>query len=183
LRRVCIPAGIVREASFCSPPSFIGKPTKSTGAIRTGQLYEAKAQEYITRKCEAASPAVEIIRSPWIAFASEGDKPGEIRYCQPDCLLVDREARKITAIEIKLQHCYEAYLQLRKLYEPVLRFMFPEFAFAAVELVQWHEPHVVFPEKYYHEEKLVDAEPGRLALHIGNPRYDPLRKSRGGVVK
>ena len=176
MRRICIPAGIVREAQFCSPPSFIGKPTKATGARRTGQLYENKAQEYITREVQASNLACEIIRSPWIAFASEGDKPGEVRYCQPDCVLVDKEGLKLTAIEIKLQHCYEAYLQLRKLYEPVLRFMFPQFSFAAVELVQWHEPHIVFPEKYYHEAKLTDAEAGRLALHIWNPRYDPVRK-------
>ena len=176
MRRVCIPAGIVREARFCEPPSFIGKPTKSTGARRTGQVYENKAQEYIAREVRMQSAGVKIVRSPWIAFASEGDKPGTVRYCQPDCLLVDEKARKLTAIEIKLQHCYEAYTQLRKLYEPVLRFMFPQFAFAAVELVQWHEPHVVFPEKYYHEEKLVNAEPGRIAIHIWNPRYDPIRK-------
>jgi len=176
MRRGCIPAGTVREAKFSvAPPAFI-KPTKSTGARRTGEIYESKAQEFIVREVQACSSALEIIRSPWIEFASEGDKPGEVRYCQPDCLLVDKTSGKLTAIEIKLQHCYEAYIQLRRLYEPVLRFMFPDFAFAAVELVQWHDPHIVFPEKYYYEEKLANAEPGRLALHIWNPRYDPLRK-------
>lgn len=180
MRRVCIPAGIVREAVFSvAPPAFI-KPTKSTGARRTGEVYESKAQEYIVRQVDPDARAtdwpIEIIRSPWIEFASEGDKSGTVRYCQPDCLLVDREACKVTAIEIKLQHCYEAYVQLRKLYEPVLRFMFPQYAFAAVELVQWHDAHVVFPEKYYYEEKLANAEKGRLALHIWNPRYDPLSR-------
>lgn len=170
-----VPAGIVREAKFVPTPQFI-KPIKATGARRTGVLYEKKAQEYIAREVGLSDRPVEVFSARWIAFASEGDPAGTIRYCQPDCVLVEREARKITAIEIKLQHCYEAYKQLRKLYEPVLRFMFPEFAFAAVELVQWHEPHVVFPEKYYHEAKLTNAEPGRIALHIWNPRYDPLRK-------
>lgn len=181
MRRVCIPAGIVREANFSvAPPAFI-KPTKSTGARRTGEVYESKAQEYITRELRHVVRPVEVIRSPWIEFASEGDKPNTVRYCQPDCLLVDKEARKVTAIEIKLQHCYEAYVQLRKLYEPVLRFLFPDFTFAAVELVQWHDAHIVFPEKYYYEEKLVDARAGKLALHIWNPRYDPIARTRSKV--
>lgn len=177
-RHGCIPAGRVREAKFAEfPPQFI-KPVKQTGVKRTGVLYEKKAQLYIEREIarHGKVAAIEIMFSPWITFASESDRPGAVRYCQPDCLLLEHENFKITIIETKLQHCREAYNQIRLLYEPVVRFMFPDYEVAALELVQWHDPHINFPEKYYYEPTLTNAEAGKFAVHIWNPRYDPVRK-------
>lgn len=169
----CIPAGEVIEANFASSaPRFI-KPTKQTGSRRAGVVYETKAQGYILRKLEEKfGRQIEIKASPWIRFKSRGDEPGQVRYCQPDCVFFDEWERKITIVEIKLQHCIEAYNQVRKLYEPVLTFMFPKYLVSALEIVQWHDPHTQFPEIYYFEPDIFQSQAHRFAVHIWNPRYD-----------
>jgi len=172
-----VPAGNVLEAKIASrPPRFI-KPSVQTGNRKVGVKYEQKAQDYIqlqADKLDDQSPGVKVSHSPWLVFRSEGDQPDHVRYCQPDCLLIDEWQRKLTIIEIKLQHCVEAHDQVRKLYEPVLKLMYPDYLFAALELVQWHDPHINFPETYYFEPNIFEAQVNKFAIHIWNPRYDKL---------
>lgn len=178
IRPSCIPAGVVVEANFASKPPRFVKPTKQTSARRAGLIYERKAQGYILRKLEEVpNKHRRVTPSPWIVFRSKGDGPNQVRYCQPDCLIFDGWERKITIVEIKLQHCAEAYNQVRKLYEPVLKVMYPNYQFAALELVQWFDPHIPFVETYYFEPHICDAETNRFAIHIWNPRYDKQRRS------
>lgn len=159
------------------PPKFI-RPTKQTGNRKVGLRYEAKAQGYILRCLEeSVGSEVKAIIAPWFVFRSEGDRADHVRYCQPDAILFDAWERKLTIIEIKLQHCIETYNQVRKLYEPVVSAMYPEYSIAAVELVQWYDPHIVFPETYYFEPDILQAQAHKLAVHIWNPRYDKARAS------
>lgn len=178
LRQGCVPAGNVLEARYAShAPKFI-KPTKQNRTRRAGVLYEEKAQGYVLRcVAETHSEHLTIQRSPWLAFRSEGDREDQVRFCQPDCLIFDSWERKLTIIEIKLQHCSEAFDQVRKLYEPVLKIMFPNHLIAALELVQWHDPHVVFPETYYLEPNILLSQANRFGIHIWNPRYDKSYKT------
>jgi hypothetical protein len=177
-RITCVPAGKVIEAKFATHAPKFARPTKQTGNRRVGVLYEKKAQGYLLRKLEKirgeGNPHISIKASPWIVFRSEGDAQSHVRYCQPDCLIFDDWERRLIIVEIKLQHCTEAYNQVRKLYEPVINNMYPNYGIAAVELVQWHDPHITFPETYYFEPDLFQAQINRFAIHIWNPRYDKL---------
>lgn len=176
-RAKTIPAGVVIEAKFTAKaPSFI-KPSRQTGNRKVGVKYEEKAQKYIAQtlsKLNGIGEHLKSIPSPWIVFRSESDPADHVRYCQPDHLLIDEWQRKLTIIEIKLQHCLEAHAQIRLLYEPVLRKMYSGYSFAFIELVQWHDPHIGFPETYYFEPNITMAEVNKFGIHIWNPRYDKL---------
>jgi len=179
-RNKTIPAGKVVEAKLAShAPSFI-RPSKMSESRKAGLRYEAKAQIQIEKVVELArtvNPQIKALQSPWLVFRAEQDAPDFVRYCQPDTLIFDDEALKLTIIEIKLQHCLEAYEQVRLLYEPVLRFMYPQYEIAAIEWVLWHDPHVQFPERFYFEPNVIQAEPGKFGIHIWNPRYDKTKSA------
>lgn len=172
-RNICIPAGNVISAYFTfTVPKFI-KPEKQTGSRRAGELYEKKTQGYLLRKLEENDPKdTRLEFSRWMCFRSEGDPQDRSRYCQPDCLIFNEWEKKITIVETKLQHCTEAYDQVRKLYEPVLKFMFPDYGICAIELCSWFDPHITFPEEYYLEQNIFEAQINRFGVHIWNPRYD-----------
>lgn len=179
-----IPAGNVIEAKFAQrTPRFI-RPKVQTGNRKVGVKYEAKAQGYIKKLVDEINGVsqndIKSLVSPWLVFRAEGDRADHVRYCQPDHILIDEWHRKLTIIEIKLQHCVEAYDQVRKLYEPVLKVMYPDHLFSAIELVQWHDPHIAFPETYYFEPNIFEARVNGFAIHIWNPRYDKTASSTLG---
>lgn len=174
-----IPAGNVVEAKYASRAPLFKLPDNMTLARKQGVKYEAKAQDYIANcvaKVGEPSPHLKLIQSPWLVFRSEHDRPDYERYCQPDAIIIDEWQRKLTIVEVKLQHCIDAHFQIRQLYEPVLRKMYPGYEFAAVELVQWHDPHVAWPEVWYFCENILHAEINRIGVHMWNPRYDKRMK-------
>lgn len=179
-RNKTIPAGKVVEAKLAShAPSFI-RPSKMSESRKAGLRYESKAQNHLKQIVDLAmklNPKLRSLPAPWLVFRSESDPMDFVRYCQPDHVLFDDEQMKLTIIEIKLQHCLEAYEQVRLLYEPVLRFMYPAYEIAAIELVLWHDPHVQFPERFYFEPNILLAEAGKFGIHIWNPRYDKSKSS------
>lgn len=169
-RHVVIPAGEVIEARFSDhTPKFI-KPVKQTSNRKVGLKYEEKALKYID-KTLSTQVSIKAIKSQWLWFRSKGDQPGIVRYCQPDCLLIDEWQKKITIVEIKLQHCDQAQKQIRLLYEPVLKFIYPDYEFSALELVHWFDPHVKFVETYYIEPNILQVRPDRFGIHIWSSRH------------
>ena len=84
------------------------------------------------------------VQSPWFQY-QEVDEP-RIRFCQPDGLLYWANLKRVAIIEIKLRHTEKAWWQLRRKYGPILHYVFPWMEIAYVELVQWFDMAIPFPE-------------------------------------
>lgn len=135
------PAGNVREAHFCEKPPFIHYQRRS-GRRAQGVRYERKVHEHF---CKLFGEAY--VASPWIKFKSDVDE--RWRWCQPDALYFDLAAGRIVILEVKYQHTSDAWWQLRQLYAPVLRSMFPYdlWRIQCCEVVKWFDPATAFPER------------------------------------
>jgi len=131
----------VKWARFSnSAPQFATRLHRRTGRRLQGVKYEKQVHEMLYNTCKGM-----YLASPWLHFAT----PGGVKWCQPDGLLFDFEAGIVTIIEVKYQHTTDAWWQLRRLYEPVLRHIFPAslWDFRIIELVKWYDPAVEWPEK------------------------------------
>lgn len=128
----------ILSAHFCPEPSFAKRARAKRGAKGEGLRYERKVQEHLCAASELYLPG------PWILYVVAG-RP---QWCQPDGLHLDYRTGVITIIEVKLNHTAEAAKQLRGVYEPVLRRMFPRPAWGVrlVEVTRWFDPDVYFPE-------------------------------------
>lgn len=75
-------------------------------------------------------------------------------------------------VEYKLQHTPLAWWQTRQKYLPVLSQIFPLdlWEFAAVEVVQWFDPHTPFPEPIDMLEDVISASPQKFGVHIWSGR-------------
>jgi hypothetical protein len=92
------------------------------------------------------------------------------RWCQTDGLLFDVDRGLITLVECKYQHTSDAWWQLKMLYLPVLRTIFPGWEFATVEVVKWYDPATKIPEPVFLLPDVGAAQPGKFNVHIWNPR-------------
>lgn len=163
------PAGEVIWAQFAPEPPSFKSNEKMKGKRHEGMLYEVKAQEYIQETVEEekiSNKELSYLRSPWITFKSNGDTQNQLRFCQPDGVLIDLAKKHITMIEIKLQHTSDAWWQLRELYEPVLRHIYQGFTFSAVEVVRWLDPHVAFPEIFHFAPSVLGVRKNSFGVHI-----------------
>lgn len=79
--------------------------------------------------------------APWIQYQN-----GALRFCQPDALLF-LPGNQIVIVEAKLTHTADAYWQLRLLYEPVLRILYPEACIHVLEITRSFDPAVAMPEE------------------------------------
>src|SRR5882672_12114884 len=136
-KRTFLPASGVCFAKFSEiKPKFTETPSSSfTRAQKEGLRYEKKAHEYL--KGLVSSEIIrelKLILSPWIMFTTNFDPKGRIRFCQPDAIVLSKDERRIILFEIKYQHTNEAFKQLRLLYEPVLKFMYPLAEIFCVEI-------------------------------------------------
>jgi hypothetical protein len=129
----------IQSAHFTSEPAFAGNRKAKKGRKAEGIRYEKKAQEHLCALSDYYLP------SPWIIFIANG-KP---HWCQPDGIHFDFNRGVLTIIEVKYSHTAEAQRQLRHVYAPVLRRMFPAalWTIRLVELVKWYDPDIKFPEK------------------------------------
>lgn len=175
------PASSVIYASFTEQrPKFTENPVNTfTRAQKEGLRYEKKAHEYLRKLLVASKDTdYELKVSPWIIFRSSHDDPKRIRFCQPDALLISSDQTKIILFEIKYQHTNDAWKQLRLLYEPVLRVMFPHASIACIEMCKWFDPHIAFVEHFYYSEDPLRATFEQLGVHIYRPRSVPRTKRR-----
>ena len=153
------PAGRVLSANFAKPPALRRK--RYTGRRLEGVRYEKKVQEYLE-----GLYGDRYIPSPWLRFFA-GNK---WRWCQPDGILLDFLHGVITVVEVKYQHTSDAWWQVRQLYIPVLRELFPEklWRFEACEVVKWYDPATVFPENTVLALEPSMAHPA-FKIHIWRP--------------
>lgn len=132
------PAQSIQHAEFTSPPAL--RRHRYTGRRLQGIKYERKVHEYL----EAIYGGL-YVRSPWLRFLADG----KWRWCQCDGLLFMPVEGRIILIECKYQHTTDAWWQIRHLYGPVLRHIFPAhlWKLEACEVVKWFDCSVQFPER------------------------------------
>jgi len=130
-----------------------------------GLRYEAKVQRHFLEGFDGYMPG------PWFRYTTS-DAPKRTNYAQPDGILIDVEAGKITICEMKYSHCAEAYFQLVDKYLPIVRKFFNNseiWEFATVEVVYWFDCAVAFPTEPRLRERMQDARVGELAVHVCRP--------------
>lgn len=172
-RRV-IPAGtVIRAHLHSAPPPFLSGSTSEprTQARASGLRYEKRAQEHLQSliSYSYAAYSYSYLPSPWISFYSRNGTV--LRWCQPDGLLissVNGHPAHITIVEIKVRHCVQAWWQLRKLYEPVVRTLFGDgYTYSICEVCHWIDPHanVQFPERFQYVDSPGNVPPGAFGIY------------------
>lgn len=160
-----IPKGFIPalqiEAAKLHPnrPWFI-KERRVRGSRARGVSYEKKALSYL----EYTSP-LPLLPGPWIEFTDSG----KTRWCQPDGLLIDPWEGRLIIVEVKYQHTERAWWQLRRLYGPLAKRLFPDYSICLVELCRWYDPAVYFPESVHLLSDYTQASPTFLGVHIWKP--------------
>jgi hypothetical protein len=146
------PAGEVTYARLMlTDPPFLRKK-KYTGRRAAGVRYEKKVHEHLLFLYPDT-----YVPGPWIYFRANGSS--QHRWCQPDGLIFDVPRGIITCVEVKYSHTSDAWWQVKKLYLPVLRKIFPEdlWRLQVCEVVKWYDPATFFPE------------PTRMTVDITHP--------------
>jgi len=104
--------------------------------------FERQLQEHLLELYPTA-----FLPSPWLKYRNCDEE--ELRWCQPDGLIIDIPHSTITLIEIKLKHVSTAWWQLQRLYLPVVRVLFgPRWIYKLCEAVRYHDPAEPFPVEY-----------------------------------
>lgn len=155
-------------------PSGFASRRGGRGAKAAGLRYDRRVAAHFERY-----PG--FVGHPWVRF---GTRTAGLRWAQPDGLFVDLLLGRITILEFKLKHTTDAWWQLRRLYEPLIRFLFGErlWHFACCEIVRWYDPAIRVPEQV----TFID-DPRRLfanayGIHIFSPQENA-QFSPGAVGK
>jgi hypothetical protein len=157
--RSFIPAGEVHWAELAeAPPSFI-RERRVRGRRAEGLRYERKALTHLEGLFGEA-----LLPSPWIKFLSRSGE--KVRWCQPDALLLQVAKQELVIIEVKYQHCPEAWYQLFTIYLPVVRVLFPGWKVRVVEMCKWFDVATVTPQLPRLCEDITKAKMGELNVHI-----------------
>ena len=109
-------------------------------AQKVGIRYEKTVQEYLSERF-----GEKYLDNPWYSFR---DYSGS-RRCRPDGVLFTQSSfgRNLAVIfEIKIRHMPDAWWQLRRLYEPVVRATAQYRDIRLVEIVKEFDPSMPFPE-------------------------------------
>lgn len=121
------------------PPPI--KRLRYSGSRERGVRYEASVHRYF-----ANLYGLRYLQSPWFQYMRANEQ--HFRWCQPDALLFDPRAGTILCIEVKTSHTDRAREQIRNLYEPVVRCVFPDhlWQLQVCEVVRYYSPHEYFGE-------------------------------------
>lgn len=160
-----LPVGRVTWAKFAdNPPDFILRARARTrGRKRAGMLYEARVHEYLAEATQFYLPG------PWIIFTEEGS--ARKRWSQPDALILDFMRGRCTIVEVKLKHTDRAWWQIRRQYEPLLQRLLPQgWQFSALEIAQWVDPHLPFPEKITWVDHPTEVPIGAFGVQVFSGR-------------
>jgi hypothetical protein len=172
MRRVIRPAGVVTSACFLEKsPLFTTVSGIKSKAQKDGLRYERRTQDYVAKLARLAPSGadIDVLLNPWLLYHTRNDGPTVALFCQPDILLVSEG--KVTIIEVKLSHTNDSYEQMRLVYEPVLKKVYPQGTeFALLEICKWYDPHTRYAEQFYYCENPLEAVSGKLGIHIYKPR-------------
>lgn len=146
-------------------PSFVKGTTRKRGAKGMGLRYEKRVHRHFLSLYDGYMPG------PWFQYTTS-DQPSRVNYAQPDGILVDIPSGQITIVEIKYNHCVEAYFQLMDKYLPIVRKFFNNedlWRFATVEVCNWYDCAVAFPTHVKLRETLGAVRPNEFAVHVCRP--------------
>lgn len=107
----------VNFAEFCDAPAFATGRKPSRGSKGSGHRYEKLLGELLVKTF--GSSAVKL--GPWIKFSADGDR---VSYAQPDAIVTLPSGGK-AIVEAKLTQTLAGQAQLKNLYEPLVRFIYP----------------------------------------------------------
>ena len=162
-------AEAVQWAEFKSEGPFDPERFQRTGARGAGNRYERKAQLWFEERYSS-----HYRRSPWIKFVCE-DSP-RTRWAQPDGLLVDNTANRVTVIEFKIRHTQNAWWGLRKLYEPLVRFIFGGGChYSVCEVCKTFDFATAWPEPFVMVEDPMSLPIDAFGVHVWNGSKDQPR--------
>lgn len=151
----------VAEAKFVDGPPAVIHEVHLRGVRRKGMLFERRVNRFLRDHYGEDS----YLQGPWVRFVSAGER--QPRWCQPDAIIVDELGRRIIIVEIKLRHTSDAWYQLRRLYEPVLRVVYgPRWDFALCEVVKWFDPSTAFPERFDMVKMPHEVSPWRIGVCV-----------------
>jgi hypothetical protein len=146
----------VSSAHFIATPPHGLRVGGGTAAHRRGHKHEDNVA--------LALASDFVIHGPWLSYCTTN---GRISTCQPDFLVFQPDRGRIVIVEAKLRHCAEAYFQLRNLYLPIIRHLFPAWLVGLQEVVQWYDKFEHFPGEHVLRRGLADAPPTHLiGVHI-----------------
>ena len=123
------PCKLVRSAKLVTTPQFAQTYKKVTGSKGRGLRYEAQVTDMLERTLDQDKWVC--IPGPWFWFI---DQLNRERYAQPDWLGICPSEGKIAIVEVKLTRVYKAWWQLNALYYPLVKYVFPEWDVALVEV-------------------------------------------------
>jgi hypothetical protein len=135
--RVRPPRGF-RPAKTIYSAGFLNWTTINEGhsaSSKRGLRYESKVFDALE-----ALYGHQFMPNPWLWF----DTPSGMRRCQPDGLIFLRD--RVAIVEVKLTHVPDAWWQLRRLYEPVVKRIFPSRRLTLIEVCRYFDPFVMMPE-------------------------------------
>lgn len=156
------PADALEFAEFSpSAPPFIAGAPKPRGRRWQGIKYERVVQSWLEAHLGAG-----YLASPWLRFRLRGEP--RLQWCQPDGILVDPFIGQITIVEIKYQHCPDAWYQMNMLYAPVLAKLFPKphWTLATCEVVKWFDCAVQTPAQPKLRDSILRVRPGEFGVFI-----------------
>ena len=146
--RLKLPRGtpcLARRSKGIGGDSQVSAPT---AAQQAGLRYEAQAREHL----EALVPSWDF--GIWWTYVDQ--RTGRDRLCQVDAFRVDFFQKLVNVVEIKKRHTSDSWWQLRKLYEPVLRSVYPApYQFNVVEMCESFDPDIRLSEPIFFVDDLV----------------------------
>lgn len=172
--------GAQSGAALCAPPKGFrtaedvraawpvgdgpfGRTSSRSGTIaqKMGRRYEKKALGFLKDLL-----GNDFRASQWFRFQNSSDT----RWCQVDGLLL--QEKSATIFEIKYSFCTEAWWQLRRLYEPVVRRAFLIKDVNVVIVCRNYDPAILLPEQVFHTSLLAgwqEALNGRVGIFQWKP--------------
>lgn len=161
-------------ARFCwaGPWGEGGDPRPPSGAKAAGLAYERKVhRRFLTSFAGGASDGPLYCPAQWIEFRANGSP--RHRWAQPDGLLVHVNLGLVVIVEAKLKHTIRSWWWTRKLYDPLLRRLFPPgWSFAWLEVCRYFEPGVEWPEPLRMVKDPASLREGQFGCHIWSGAAD-----------
>lgn len=148
------PCGRITRAAFTCQPSFVREGYHPRGAKGKGLRYQSQIVKMLNETF------LEGIEGPWFLF---NNTYNEERFTQPDWLTFDFRTGIIYLVEIKLSRVEQAWWQLNKLYQPVLKAIFPQWDIAMVEIAS-NMYHIQVPGDVKYITRIQDAVPGKTSF-------------------
>lgn len=145
-------------------PGFIKKKRTRRGKFGTGLRYEKEVHKHFLEEF-----GFTYIPSPWFQYTTKA-APKQLRYAQPDALLIQLKLGLITIVEVKYSHCSGSYFQLQEMYLPLMKkFFSSDWDFTLIEVVKWYDRDIPYPAKTIKVERIDQKNLRYIGVHVWKP--------------